>query len=38
MAEMEEAAKMGVSGSGGVIWVASKKSKVFHWEGGVRGG
>lgn len=31
MAEISEAAKMeAVSGSGGVIWVASKKSKVFH--------
>lgn len=37
MAEMAEAAKMEVSGSGGVIWVASKKSKVFHWGAGLDG-
>ena len=35
MALMAEAAKMeAVSGEErGVIWVASKKSKVFHWRG-----
>jgi hypothetical protein len=35
MALISEAAKMeAVSGEeGGVIWMASKKSKVFHWRG-----